>query len=145
MYKGQTSIRNGIQDVLCPFTDWYCTQGARELYSHQGSEANDIVGKGYKERYPYYAPVDVKCVNFNKKYAFVWWQSVNKVRLADGSIDYITILCGHDNTINCHIGQIIKQGVQIGNMGDAGIPNPLARFSIVSNDTFLCFLSISPI
>lgn len=121
MKKGQQSIRNGIQDVLCPFTDWYCTQDANDTPSHMGSEANDIRGLKVGIRYPYYAPVDVRCVNINRQYAFVWWQSVEKVRLADGSIDYVTFLCGHDNVINCYIGQSIKQGVQIGNMGNAGL------------------------
>lgn len=121
MQKGQTSVRNNIQDALCLFTDWYCTQGSNGSFSHKGSEANDIRGKKAGVRYPYFAPVDVKCVNINTKYACVWWQSVNKVRLADGSIDYITLLCGHDNTINCYIGQVIEQGKQIGNMGNAGI------------------------
>ncbi len=120
MKKGDTSRRDGIQDVLCPFTDWYCTQGANDSYSHKGSEANDVRGLRAGIRYPYYAPVDVRCVHINRAYAFVWWQSVEKVRLADGTIDYVTFLCGHDNTINCYIGQMIKQGVQIGNMGNAG-------------------------
>lgn len=120
MLMGQTSTRNNIQDVLCPFMDWYCTQGANSLFSHRGSEANDIRGLKPGIKYPYFAPCDVKCVNINKKYAFVWWQSLNKVRLADGTIDYVTFLCGHDNTINCYIGQVIKQGIQIGNMGDGG-------------------------
>lgn len=120
MLKGQISIRNGIEDVLCPFTDWYCTQGANESFSHKGSEANDIIGKEAGIKYPYYAPVSVKCININRKYAFVWWQSINKVRLADGSIDYVTFLCGHDNTIDCYIGQVVNQGQQLGNMGNAG-------------------------
>lgn len=120
MLKGDTSIRDNIQDVLCPFTDWYCTQGANSLFSHRGSEANDIRGLKIGVKYPYYAPVDVKCVMINKKYAFVWWQSIKKVRYADGTIDYVTFLCGHDDTINCYIGQIVKQGMQIGNMGMGG-------------------------
>lgn len=120
MEKGQQSVRGGIQDVLCPFTDWYCTQGADDTPSHMGSEANDIIGERSGIRYPYYAPVDVRCVNINRTYAFVWWQSIEKVRLADGSIDYVTFLCGHDNVINCYVGQSIKQGVKIGNMGNAG-------------------------
>lgn len=120
MRKGDTSIRGGIEDVFCPFTDWYCTQGADSSFSHKGSEANDIRGKTSGIRYPYYAPVTVKCVKIDRAYAFVWWQSINKVRLANGTIDYVTFLCGHDNIIDCHVGQIIKQGVQIGNMGNAG-------------------------
>ena len=84
--KGQTSVRDNIQDVLCPFTDWYCIQGSNDSHSHSGSEANDIRGIQVGVRYPYFAPVDVKCVNIDKKYAFVWWQSVHKVRLADGSM-----------------------------------------------------------
>lgn len=76
MRKGQISIRNSIEDVLCPFTDWYCTQGADGRFSHMGSEANDIRGIKSGIHYPYFAPVDVKCVNINVKSAFVWWQSI---------------------------------------------------------------------
>lgn len=120
MFKGQTSLRKNIEDVLCPFTEWYCTQGAYGKFSHKGSEANDIRGEFSGIRYPYFAPVDVKCVNMHSSSAFVWWQSINQVRLSDGSIDYVTFLCGHDNTIDYSIGKIVKQGEQIGNMGDAG-------------------------
>lgn len=36
-------------------------------------------------------------------------KSVLLVRLVDGSIDYITILCGHDNIIDCYVGQVINK------------------------------------
>ena len=120
MKKDQKSMRDNIQDVLCPFTDWYCTQGANDTPSHMGSEANDIIGIQNGVRYPYYAPTAVKCVRIDRQYAFTWWQSIGKVRLADGSVDYVTFLFGHDNTIDAYVGQIIKQGEQIGNMGNAG-------------------------
>lgn len=123
MKKGNKSIIDGIQNILCPFTDYYCTQEYNDTPSHMGSLANDVRGLKSGIRYPYYAPVDVRCVNINRKFAFTWWQSLEKVRFADGTVDYVTFLFGHDNVINCYIGQVIHQGVQIGNMGNAGNAN----------------------
>ena len=121
MKKGDKCFSKDIQNILCPFTDYYCTQDYNDTPSHMGSLANDVRGIKCGVRYPYYAPVDVRCVNINRKYAFTWWQSLEKVRFADGTIDYVTFLFGHDNIINCYIGQVVHQGVQIGNMGNAGL------------------------
>ena len=120
MKKGQTSKTGNYQNILCPFTYMYMTQDANGSLSHQGSTAIDVRGSKSGVKEPYYAPVDVKCVNVDKTYCFVWWQSVNKVRYADGTIDYVTFLTGHDETINAYKGMTIKQGVQIGNMGKGG-------------------------
>lgn len=120
MKKGQTSKTNGYENVLCPFTYMYMTQDANGSYSHQGSTALDVRGQKSGIRYAYYAPCKVKCVNVDKTYAFVWWQSVNKVRFANGTIDYVTFLVGHDNSINAYKGMMINQGVQLANMGDGG-------------------------
>ena len=43
MYKGQKSIRGGIEDFLCPFTDMYITQGSNGKYSHRGILKNITV------------------------------------------------------------------------------------------------------
>ena len=120
MKKGQTSVRNGVQDLLCPFDKLYITQGSNGGYSHKGSTAIDTTSGTVGEKRAYYAPCDLKCVAVDKNYAFVWWQSINKVRFANGKIAYATIMVGHDETINATIGMTVKQGVQLGNLGAGG-------------------------
>lgn len=122
MKMGQTSRRNGVQDILCPFTNLYITQGsgyADGSYSHKGTRAIDVVN-GDGSRAPYYAPFDCKAVMVLPDYGEALWQSLEKVRFADGTIDYCTFVTVHDNTINYVVGYIAKQGEQIGNMGDQG-------------------------
>ena len=62
MIKGQKSVRGGIEDFLCPFTDMYITQGSMTNGSHKGIYANDVRGIQPGVRYPYYAPCTCKCV-----------------------------------------------------------------------------------
>ena len=120
MYKGQKSVRGGIEDFLCPFTDMYITQGSLGNFSHKGIYANDIRGRVAGIRYPYYAPCTSKCLKTYKETGQAMWQSLNKVRFANGRIDYATYMTAHDNTMDCVPGQIVKQGDQLGNMGDEG-------------------------
>lgn len=119
MRKGQTSIRNGVQDLLCPF--WYAkvTQGANGQYSHQGTMANDIGHKNANSPFEeYYAPCDIKCVYLWSDYGQAMWQSLNKVRFANGTIDYLTFITVHDNSMNVKIGQTITQGNIMGHKGN---------------------------
>lgn len=123
MKKNQTSKRGGIQDILCPFTDMCITQGsgyADGNFSHKGTRAVDVRGKTAGVKEPYYAPFDCKAVAIDKLYGQTIWQSINKVRFADGTIDYCTFITVHDDTHNIGIGYKAKQGEQIGNMGVAG-------------------------
>ena len=120
MYKGQKSVRGGIEDFLCPFTDMYITQGSNGSFSHKGIMANDIRGKVAGIRYSYYAPCTCKCIKTYPESGQVMWQSVNKVRFANGRIEYATFMTAHDNTMDARIGQIVNQGDQLGNMGDKG-------------------------
>lgn len=120
MIKGQKSVRGGIQDFLCPFTDMYITQGSNMKPSHMGIMANDVRGLQSGVRYPYYAPCDVKCVKIYPASGQAMWQSLNKVRFANGRIDYATFMTVHDNTFDAHVGQIVRQGDQLGNMGTKG-------------------------
>lgn len=123
MKKGQTSKRGGIQDILCPFTDMAITQGsgyADGNFSHQGTRAVDVRGIEQGVQYPYYAPFDCVCTAVYPDYGESDWQSVEKVRFANGSIDYCTFTICHDDTINAYVGMKIGQGVQIGNMGTKG-------------------------
>lgn len=120
MYIGQKSIRGGIEDFLCPFTDMYITQGSNNAFSHRGVMANDVRGRVAGIKYPYYAPCTSRCLRTYPASGQVMWQSVNKVRFANGRIDYATYMTAHDNTMNAYVGQIVKQGEQLGNMGDKG-------------------------
>lgn len=120
MIKGQKSVRNGIEDFLCPFTDMYISQGSNGAYSHKGIMANDVRGKVAGIKYPYYTPCKIKCLATYPESGQSMWQSVNKVRFANGRVDYATIMIAHDDTMNCKVGQVIEQGSQLGNMGTKG-------------------------
>lgn len=120
MYKGQKSVRGGIQDFLCPFTDMYITQGSNSSFSHKGIMANDVRGLEPGVRYSYYAPCDVKCVRIYPESGQAMWQSLNKVRFANGNIDFATFMTAHDDSFDSYIGQIVEQGNQLGNMGMKG-------------------------
>lgn len=119
MLANQKSIRGNIEDFMCPFTDVYITQGSYEG-NHKGIKATDIRGINPGVRYPYYAPCLVKCVWIYPSSGQAMWQSVNKVRIATGEVDYITFMTVHDNSFNCFVGMTLEQGAQIGNMGDLG-------------------------
>lgn len=120
MKKGQKSVRGGVQDFLCPFTDMYITQGANGGLSHRGTKANDVRGKEPGVRYPYYAPCDVKLIWRDLSSGEGMWQSLNKVRFANGRIDFATFVTVHDNTFDAKVGQVVRQGDQLGNMGTKG-------------------------
>lgn len=120
MIKGQKSVRGGIEDFLCPFTDMYITQGSNSSFSHKGIMANDVRGVQAGVRYPYYAPCTCKCLKTYPSSGQVMWQSVNKVRFANGRIDYATFMTAHDDTMDAKVGMIVPQGNQLGNMGTKG-------------------------
>ena len=123
MKKEQTSKRGGYEDILCPFTDMYITQGSGYTdgtYSHKGTRAIDVRGAEAGVRYAYYAPVTLKAVKVIASGGETTWQSVNKVRFADGDIDYVTVETVHDDTRNSYVGMVVKQGEQLGNMGKKG-------------------------
>lgn len=120
MKRGQKSVKNNIEDFLCPFTDMYISQGSNGAYSHKGIMANDVRGLQAGIRYPYYAPCKIKCLAVYKNSGQSMWQSINKVRFANGRIDYATFMIAHDDTQDCYVGQVVEQGSQLGNMGTKG-------------------------
>lgn len=120
MRPNQKSVRGGIEDFLCPFTDMYITQGSNGGFSHQGIMANDVRGLEAGERYPYYAPVTSKCMRVYPQSGQSMWQSVAPVRFGNGRVDYATYMICHDDTQDCWVGQVLEQGHQIGNMGTKG-------------------------
>lgn len=120
MIKGQKSVRNGIEDFLCPFTDMYITQGSGGNYSHKGIMANDVRGAKAGVRYVYYAPCTCKCLKTYASSGQVMWQSTSKVRFANGRVDYATFMTCHDDTMDAKVGMLVAQGNQLGNMGTKG-------------------------
>ena len=120
MQRFQTSRRGGIQDFLCPFTDMYITQGSNNKPSHMGIMANDVRGIEKGKRYFIFAPCDIKCIKTYRESGQAMWQSLEKVRFANGRIDYATIMVAHDNTMDCYPNLVIKQGNSFFQMGDKG-------------------------
>ena len=123
MFKGQKSKKDGLENFLCPFTDMYISQGSNGSYSHKGIKAHDIRGKISGIRYPYYAPCTCKCIKTYPVTGQVMWQSINKVRFANGRIDFATFMTAHDDTMDAKIGMVVQQGNQLGNMGRKGFSN----------------------
>ena len=117
MKKNQTSKTNGRENFLCPFTDVYITQDYG-VGTHKGTKAYDIRGKQPGVRYPYYAPCTCKLIWCDKSNGQGLWQSVAKVNFANGRVDYATFMTAHDETFDAKIGQVVKQGHQLGNMGN---------------------------
>lgn len=120
MIKGQKSVRGGIEDFLCPFTDVFITQGPNENYSHKGIMAWDVRGAKAGIKYPYYAPATSKCIKTYPDSGQVMWQTVNNVRCPNGYIGKVTYMTCHDDTMDAKVGQIVNQGQKLGNMGKKG-------------------------
>jgi hypothetical protein len=95
----------------------YITQGSN-MGTHRGTMANDVRGAYAGVKYPYYAPCDCKLIWKDVSNGQGMWQSLEKVRFANGNIDYATFVTAHDNSFDAQIGQIVRQGEQIDNMGD---------------------------
>lgn len=121
----------GNQVALFPLYSFIITQRDDETYSHDPTQylATDYQAYNYTppigvQRFaPYYAPADMVCVGMDKTNASICWRSVNKVRLANNSLNYLIILFYHDNNVPAgryNIGQTILQGEVIGHTGTYG-------------------------
>ena len=101
---------DGKEVCLFPFEYMYMSQDEGGDYSHAGTYAIDFLGWGANGRIyqcPFYAPCSLRCVdiwdasNNNRVY-----QSLDKVHLADGSLDYLTIAFAHDDSPLYGIGEV---------------------------------------
>lgn len=98
------------------------SQKANGEFSHKGNKALDLAGKdrGIDELKAPFTGV-IKKINSNSN--AVWLESLEKVKYADGTIDYMTLLTIHDNDISgLKVGDIINQGeiyYQEGSRGNA--------------------------
>lgn len=98
------------------------TQKANNSYSHKGDCALDLGGDdgGIDNlKAPFTGKVKRIYANCNA----VWLESVDKVKYADGTEDYMVILTLHDNSVSdLKVGDIVKQGevyYQEGTKGNA--------------------------
>lgn len=130
--------KNGVQVALFPLESFIITQRDDESYSHDPSKyyATDYqafhyntgsdteLGTGYVlTRHEYYAPVDMVCAGIDTTNASILWRSINKVHLANDTIDYLLILFYHDNDVHSgafSIGDTRQQGQVIGHTGTYG-------------------------
>lgn len=115
---------DGYEVALFPFEYLYMSQDEGGDYSHVNTYNIDFIGydsNGVVLQCPFYAPCTLECVAIwdsssnNRVY-----QSVNKVHLADGSLDYLTIAFAHDDNPIHNIGDIIQQGALLGHTGTTG-------------------------
>ena len=86
------------------------SQKANNDFSHKGDCALDLAGKDTgidSLKAPFTGIIKRIYTNCNA----VWLESKDKVKYADGTEDYMTLLTFHDNDVsNLKVGQIIKQG-----------------------------------
>lgn len=116
---------DGYEVALFPFEYLYMTQDEGGDTSHTGTYNIDFQGWGSNGRIykcPYYAPCTLKCVNttFDTSNHNIVFESVSKVHLADGTLDYLTIAFGHDDEVPYQVGDIIPQGNLLGHTGTYG-------------------------
>lgn len=82
------------------------TQGMNEDFSHKGELAIDI---GIACEY-FKAPFTGTIKRIYEYNNTVWLESNEKVKYADGTEDYMTIMTSHDNDVsNLYVGKVIKQ------------------------------------
>lgn len=108
---------DGYEVALFPLPYLYMSQDEGGDYSHIGTYNIDFLGWGENGRIyqaPIYAPCTMKVVATWLNYAggnAVFFESVDKVHLANGQLDYLTISFAHDsNPPATTIGQIVRQG-----------------------------------
>lgn len=131
MLKGQKlNDSQGNQVALFPLEGFHITQTDYGTFSHHGGEtywATDYIGWNSGGRVlhaPCYAPVDIKLIFKNSTESMCVWESLEKVHLANDMIDYLTLVCYHDNRIEdgtyYAIGTIKTQGEEFFRTGTGG-------------------------
>lgn len=97
------------------------TQGRYDSYSHWYQNAIDMKPTENRVKAPFNATVIRIDSTWNACNA-VWIQSVNKVRYADGSYDYMTLCFLHDNNISdIYVGRKLIQGEYFYDCGNYGV------------------------
>lgn len=108
---------DGYEVALFPLPYLYMTQDEGGDYSHVGTYNIDFIGYGASGRIyeaPIYAPCTMKVVAVWMTYQAgnrVVFESVDKVHLPNGQLDYLTISFAHDSNPPVRvIGQIVQMG-----------------------------------
>lgn len=99
------------------------SQGPGGKGGHKGTYAIDLVGKdrGTDDLYAPFDGIITKIYSIDNMQNFVWLESKYKVKFADGSYDYATVMTGHDNNIDdLYVGKEIKKGECYYQEGDSG-------------------------
>lgn len=110
---------DGEEVALFPSETVYVMQGAYESFSHSGQNAIDFVTLNGRAFCPFTGTVMRKLGYEQCNAVFV--QSNSRVRYADGSLDYMTVVFMHDNYIgDLYVGQTVSQGEYFYDMGTAG-------------------------
>ena len=121
---------SGKQVALFPLPGFGITQADTESYSHEGGSwyyATDYagynVGGNRVYRCPCYAPCDIKCIWVNTTECVAVWESLEKVHLANNTLDYLGLCVYHDNDVANGLitpGTIKRQGEQFNRTGTGG-------------------------
>lgn len=108
---------DGYEVALFPMPYLRMSQDEGGDYSHVGTYNIDLLGwnaSGRVYQAPIYAPCTMKVVEYWSTYAWghqVAFESVDKVHLANGQLDYLTIYFAHaDNPPVTAVGTVVQQG-----------------------------------
>lgn len=118
MTAGQQLVASdGYEVALFPMPYLYMTQDEGGDYSHTGTYNIDFVGydgSGVVYTAPIYAPVSMKVISYHGTYTggnAVIFESLNKVHLPNGQLDYLTVMFMHcNNPPYKTVGDIVYQG-----------------------------------
>lgn len=126
MIANQTLVAaDGYEVPLFPLTYLYMTQDEGGDYSHAGTYAIDFVGYNGSvviAGAPLYAPCSMRCRlappgGSNGEI----WDSIDKVHLPNGQLDYLTLEFDHSNNPPYHyVGATVEQGELFYTTGTAG-------------------------
>jgi len=111
---------DGVEVALYPSTTLRITQKAWEKYSHGEQNAIDLTTLNKRV----FAPFTGTIVRIDTSFAScnaVWLESNEPVLYADGTVDYMTVIFMHDNSVrDLSVGQVVMQGEYFYDMGTAG-------------------------
>lgn len=99
-----------MEKIMYPLKNMWitCVPGQ---YLHKYCQAIDDQGKNYSTIDKLYAPYTGKVVRKYPSECEIWFESIDKVEFADGTIDYATILFAHkDRYDDIKEGVVYKQG-----------------------------------
>lgn len=120
LFSVTTIYSYATENAMFPMKYLNISQGVNETYSHQGRLALDICGRDTGKD-AFYAPFTGTIKKVYGSDHIIWLESNDKVRFADGTVDYMTIMCMHDDDISdLYVGKVINQGEHFLTEGMAG-------------------------